>query len=385
MIEEVLFVIEPRVTSEINTSLAEPFIAAEVKQAIFAMFPFKSPGPDGCGKEGSSAGGGCPTQAPRVSHLLFADDTLILCGAEEEQIDEIRRILAMYERVSGQMVEMKRWLASRLGVRMVDSHDSYLGLPAIAGRSRRALFQNIRDRFWTRISGWNEKLLSQAGKSVLIKVVLQSLSTYAMSCFRLPHYLINEFESAAAALWWHNRGEKRVHWVAWKKLCHPKKMGGIEFRNMKAFNRALLAKKGWRLLSHSDSLLSKVLKTRYYPNTSFLEASMGTRLSLTWRSILGARDVVAKGCNRQDDGGQNDGSVAWRFWRWLWGAAVPPRVKVLIWKFCYEAVPTMENLSRRRADVETQCALCEAPMESIRHILLECHVAQLVWALSNIP
>ena len=36
-----------------------------------------------------------------VSHLLFADDTLIFCDAEPSQIANLRAILARFEEVSG--------------------------------------------------------------------------------------------------------------------------------------------------------------------------------------------------------------------------------------------------------------------------------------------
>lgn len=51
--------------------------------------------------------------------------------------------------------------------------------------------------------------------------------------------------------------------------------GCLGFRVMKDFNSALLAKQGWRLLHKEDSLVSKVIKGRYYPRTSFLQAKFG--------------------------------------------------------------------------------------------------------------
>ncbi|KAL0295933.1 UNVERIFIED_CONTAM: hypothetical protein Sradi_6645400 [Sesamum radiatum] len=154
----------------------------------------------------------------------------------------------------------KSQLAAILGVRLVVCHDRYLGLPATSGRSWGALFWGIRDRIWDIISGWNSKLLSQAGKSVLVKAVLQSLPTYILSCFQVPGYLVRHTESTTADFGWHCRGEKRIHWVAWQKLCKPTLQGGIGFCGLNEFNLALLAKQGWRILSRREALLSKVLK-----------------------------------------------------------------------------------------------------------------------------
>ena len=43
--------------------------------------------------------------------------------------------------------------------------------------------------------GWKEKLLSQASREVLLKAVVQAISTYSMNCFKLPQILCHELET----------------------------------------------------------------------------------------------------------------------------------------------------------------------------------------------
>ena len=96
--------------------------------------------------------------------------------------------------------------------------------------------------------------------------------------------------------WWGQRkNEKKLAWVSWERLCQPKDKGGMGFRDLKSFNLALLAKQGWRLLSNTQSLFSRVFKAKYFPECNFTEAAMGNHPSFAWRSIMSAQSVVKKG------------------------------------------------------------------------------------------
>ncbi|KAK2638217.1 hypothetical protein Ddye_026012 [Dipteronia dyeriana] len=79
-----------------------------------------------------------------------------------------------------------------VGLRLVDCHERYLGLPCFMGRSKRELFTNIVDRVWGRIKGWGEKLLSIGGKEIFIKALIQTIPSYALSLFSLLKALIKE-------------------------------------------------------------------------------------------------------------------------------------------------------------------------------------------------
>lgn len=78
-------------------------------------------------------------------------------------------------------------------------------------------------------------------------------------------------------------------------MCLPKEQGGMGFRDLKTFNIALLAKQGWRLHNHSNSLFYRVFKAKYFPHSNFVNAVTGSRPSYVRQSILAAQGIVRKG------------------------------------------------------------------------------------------
>lgn len=98
-----------------------------------------------------------------------------------------------------------------------------------------------------------------------------------------------------ARFWWGCQGDKKnIHWMNWDSLCMPKNRGGLSFRSSEEFNRAMLAKQGWRLLKDDQSLVAQVLKSKYFNNCSFLEARLGKKSSFVWRSIIWCHDLLKR-------------------------------------------------------------------------------------------
>jgi hypothetical protein len=84
-----------------------------------------------------------------------------------------------------------------------------------------------------------------------------------------------------------------------------------------------LAKQGWRLIHHQDSLVATIMKEKYYPRTDFLEAKLSARPSFAWRSILNSRLLLQQGLIWRVGNGSSI-----RIWHdnWLPGP-VPQKIK----------------------------------------------------------
>uniref|UniRef100_A0A2N9IBV7 Reverse transcriptase domain-containing protein n=1 Tax=Fagus sylvatica TaxID=28930 RepID=A0A2N9IBV7_FAGSY len=340
---------------------------------------------------------------PWVSHLFFADDSLLFGQANISECRKILEILNLYEGSSGQKINREKtaiYFSSNTsqvtrqlilefwGSQGASNFDKYLGLPAMIGRSKKSIFNGLKERIVQRLQGWKEKFLSKAGREVLIKAVAQAIPTYAMNCFRLP-----------------------------KAWCEEAKAeGGLGFRNLHSFNTALLAKQCWRLIHNTQSLFYRVFKARYFPSCSFTDAQMGSNPSFLWRSILSGREVLNKGLRWHHEEGQlsrplwsetktgvfsvksayemlerernrsitgecsYSAQLRW-LWRKTWKLAIPGKIKHFLWRAYHETLPTNHQLHRRKIRSSSLCSVCDQKEETTYHAIWQCPLARNTWAL----
>ena len=108
----------------------------------------------------------------------------------------------------------KTKIKEALGIPEILHYDKYLGLPSFIDRHKKASFDYIKEIVWRKLQGWKEKLLSQAGREILIKAVVQVILTYTMSCFMLPQSLFHEIEGFIRKFCWGQRGDsQKIHGV----------------------------------------------------------------------------------------------------------------------------------------------------------------------------
>lgn len=232
------------------------------------------------------------SNAPALTHLLFTDDSFLFFRASTEEAIKVKAVLNEYEAWSGQAVNYQKSgvffsanvrrdkqeeLKTVLGVYNDLGESKYLGLPSLVGRSKKTVFNFLKERVSKKIAEWSNKTLSRAGKTILVKCVAQSIPTYCMSCFKIPKTLYNEIERLMNGYWWNSGGNqtKSIRWLSWGRMGESKSQGGMGFRSLVGFNLALLGKQVWNFLENPQSLVARVFKARYYPNNHVLQASRG--------------------------------------------------------------------------------------------------------------
>lgn len=220
----------------------------------------------------------------------------------------LQQILFLYEKASGQKInyqksgltfsnqtpqELKDKIKYALGIQKEGGSGKYLGLSEHFGRKKRDLFTSIVERIRLRAKGYSTRHLSTAGKMTLLKSVLSAIPNHSMQCFKLPQSLCKRIQSELTRFWWDsNTGTRKMSWVSWDTMTKSKKDGGLGFRDIQAFNDALLAKLSWRIMDNPSCLLARVLKRKYFQDQEFLQATTPASCSHGWRGIMIGRDLI---------------------------------------------------------------------------------------------
>lgn len=90
-------------------------------------------------------------------------------------------------------------LGKLLGMLVVENPSTYLGVPAIWGRSKKRGLAYMKGRILGKLQGWKQNTLSRAGREVLIKAVVQAIPSYPMSIFKFSAIVCHELDALIAS------------------------------------------------------------------------------------------------------------------------------------------------------------------------------------------
>ncbi|KAK3199073.1 hypothetical protein Dsin_022488 [Dipteronia sinensis] len=173
-----------------------------------------------------------------ISHLQFADDTMLFLKPKVESLISVKRILRCFELVSGLKINfhksnvvrvckkssMERPWVPILRCKASNLPVSYLGLPLGSRPGSKIFWRSILDKMEKKLAPWKCKFSSKSRRLTLIKAVIASIPTYFMSVFKMPSGIAQEIEKIQRSFFFLDGSVKRkLHAIKWETVQRSKK------------------------------------------------------------------------------------------------------------------------------------------------------------------
>jgi hypothetical protein len=250
----------------------------------------------------------CPS-CPDFPIIQYADDTLVIMKADATQLTCLRALLTTFAYSTGLKVNYQK--SSMVPINMNEERLShftstfncqsgsfpftYLGLPLGITKPTLEYFIPMVQRVQKRLGGIAD-FLDYGGKLQMVNSVLASLPIFYMSCFEVPVTIKDQVIKYMRHCLWRKRNAevqaKGSALISWKKVCRPKKQGGLGVLNLEIQNKALLLKNLHKFYNNLDIPWVHLIRSSYYENGSL----PGTKLegSFWWKAHLKLIDHYKK-------------------------------------------------------------------------------------------
>lgn len=116
------------------------------------------------------------------------------------------------------------------GANFAGHNEKYLGSPVNV--SRPSAFQQLIEKVDNKLQTWKSRLLSPAGKIVLLKSVIEAIGIYHMSTTPIHKSVLEKIQSKCVQFFLGKQNKRSICFVKWDRLTTPKSEGGLGLRNL---------------------------------------------------------------------------------------------------------------------------------------------------------
>ena len=219
-----------------------------------------------------------------ISHIQYADDTVIMIDCSEKSVLNLKLILYCFEWLFGLKINFHKsdvfvfgvdqgsqeTLANMLNCRLEEWPMKYLGIPISTNRLDIQAFSGIVDKMRNMLDPWKGKNLSSGGRLILTNSCLSNLPNYTMGFYLLPKSTHKNLDQIRGNFFWKGASDDfKYHMAKMDTICRPKNQGGLGMINTKHMNDSLLVKWIWKILKAPITTWYKHLKAKYMPSGNF--------------------------------------------------------------------------------------------------------------------
>ncbi|XP_075097863.1 uncharacterized protein LOC142175183 [Nicotiana tabacum] len=210
------------------------------------------------------------SNGPVISHLCYADDTILFSSAEPESLKIMMEKMETYEKTSGQLVNKAK---SGFYVNFQDD--------------------DIRINRIKQITGYNHCHFSVQYLGCPIYIGRKkAIPLHTLSVLHPPKATFSQIKKIISNFFWGMDDNKnKKHWMVWKDMCFPIEEGGAGFRSLKDTCNAFSAKIWWKFRT-KKSLIKDFLEAKYCKRFHPVAIRKAQCQSQFWRRMMDIKEKV---------------------------------------------------------------------------------------------
>eukprot|EP00253_Pinus_taeda_P004111 PITA_04111 len=223
-------------------------------------------------------------QGDLLSPFLFIlmmeglDDTILQGIPIVKEATAYKKILNAFAKASGMEVNLtkskifffntniaiQRNISRIIGFQRDSLPSKYLGVALTDRPMLKNIWELVLLNLQDKVKKWTFKALNMAGRLVLRKAVLQSISVFMLSALPAAKGVLEQIRNIQRDFLW-GKEETRKKWalVSWEKICKPKRHGGLGLVDQEILNKVVRAKFWWRWVQETRALWARVWKEKY--------------------------------------------------------------------------------------------------------------------------
>ncbi|XP_026420198.1 uncharacterized protein LOC113316192 [Papaver somniferum] len=384
---------------------------------------------------------GSPEGFFSISRGLRQDDILIFCRGNLHSLQNLKDMLGMYQRASGQCLSYAKSkfyygggtgsrvivISNYLGMERAFFPDKYLGIQLKPGIVRHIHVRQVVEKIMDKLAVWKGKLLSFQARLVLIRSVISSYVLHFMAVYKWSCTVIKQVERSTRNFLWSGDAEKHKYFtVLYDDLCCSRREGGLGLKKLLDVNRAMLMKL-WVSIWDSDKTWARFLRVKDTLDNWCGDFSIAKRLGIfskgsndftakvsdiivdgAWAIPLKMRELVIR-CNIDlENLPLISGGDDYKIWdldsKGVFSVksakaaikapteilpiaalfsrkVVHPTLSVQYWKiWAKQCCASEDNIIKKTGrSMPTMCRLCRKSCETMNHITWHCRVAKRIW------
>ncbi|XP_058740873.1 uncharacterized protein LOC131613201 [Vicia villosa] len=314
----------------------------------------------------------------KITSLTFADDLLLFARGDLNFVDLLLAKVSVFTNSTGLHLNPNKCFIYFGGVEhsirdAIREHSGfmegvlpfrYLGLPLTSKKLAVKHYLVPIEKIVQKVTHWSSKLLTYAGRVMLIKSVLFAVVNFWMQVLPLPKADLHRIDSICRSfLWTGDKVASRKSPLAWKKV--------------------------WNLNRKTDSLWIKWIHEYYLKNADIMQVPIKESYSWLSKKLLHARQLYQE-LDASHAGRGNkiqlkslyikllatDVKPVWK--HLMFGNFARPRSVFIFWLACNGRLATKERMKRFGLIQDDRCVFC-SQQETIGHLFFCCIRFRNIW------